>query len=390
MSAESFDWLNVMTLIGNTANRSIDDMGEPLEGLAWHKRQVVETADAGQVEVAAAWHYRATMQGNEPNHYAGFVPVEDVVRRLFNWEPARGTVESTATLITPEGVNTFTLKDEDSVHILRPPGALSEDDPGAILGKFKGTVGGKGYKVHLYRLWLLENLATILGDQLGISAAGLLREGAQAWVEVSVPESITTPEGVTFRPNLLAGTSLDGSWATGYGRTVQLSICDNTTAIARREKGQKIKFKHTANSLTRIGEAREALQLVYTAADEFAAEVAELCDTTVTDSQWERFLAELHSTKDEKTGEELPDGRSRSYALNRRTELDELYRTDPRCTPWAGSAFGVLQTVNTHTHHVAPVKGMSRPMRNMDRAVSGGIDKLDADTMSTLDKVLSA
>lgn len=376
MSAERTDWLNVMTLIGNTAHRVQD---------GWHRARTLVTADAGEQQVMAAWHYRECEQGDEPNHYAGFVPVEDVERRLFSWEPVRGTVESTGTLITPDGVNTFTLHDENSVHILRPPGSLGEEDPGAIMGKFK-----KGYKIHFFRLWLLQNLATIVSDELGISAAGLLREGAQAWVEISVPESITTPEGVTFRPNLLAGTSLDGSWATGYGCTSQLSICDNTTAIARREKGQKIKFKHTANSLTRLGEAREALQLVHTIADDFAAEVAELCDVTVTDSQWEQFLTELHSTKDEKTGEELPDGRSRSYALNRRTELDELYRTDPRCTPWAGSAFGVLQTVNTHAHHVAPVKGMSRAMRNMDRAVSGGIDKLDADTMSTLDRVLSA
>jgi phage/plasmid-like protein (TIGR03299 family) len=375
MSKESMPWLNVMTLIGNTAARSVSD--------GWHRTKKIVTADAGLATVVAAWHYRKSDQGDEPNHYAGFIPVEDVQRRLFSWQPVRGTVESTGTLITPEGVHTFTLVDEDSVQILRPPGSLSEDDPGAILGKFK-----KGYKIHDFSQWLLENLAVILGDDLGISAAGLLREGAQAWVEVSVPESIVTPEGVEYRPNLLAGSSLDGSWATGYGRTVQLSICDNTTAIARREKGQKIKFKHTANSLTRIGEARDALNLIHTAADDFAAEVAELCDTTVTDSQWEQFLAELHSTKD-KDGKELAEGRSRSYALNRREELDTLYRHDPRCTPWAGSAFGVLQTVNTHTHHVAPVKGMSRPMRNMDRAVSGGVDKLDAETMATLDKVLA-
>ena len=49
-------------------------------------------------------------------------------------------------------------------------------------------------------------MANILDDDLSISSAGLLRGGAVAWVEVSVPESITTPEGVVFRPNLLATT----------------------------------------------------------------------------------------------------------------------------------------------------------------------------------------
>lgn len=373
MSKETLEWLNVMTLIGCTVSRASQRSAD-----GWHQRQrELVTADAGTVEGVAAWSYRATMQGDEPNHYAEFIPVDDVRRRLFNWSPVRGDVKSTGTLMTPEGVHTFTIVDEERVHILRPPGSLSPDDPGAILGTFK-----VGYKVHEFVTWLLENVATILDDDLGISAAGLLAQGARAWVEVSVPDTIVTPEGVEFRPNLLAATSLDGSIATGYGMTAQMSICDNTLAIARSEKGRKIKFRHTTNSLSRLQEVRDALEIVHTAGEEFAAEVAQLTNTTVTDGQWERFLAELHSTKDEK-GEEKT-GRSRSYALNRRDELQTLYTTDPRCTPWSGTAFGVLQTVNTHAHHVGTVKNMSRPQRNMERAVSGEIAALDANTLKTL------
>jgi phage/plasmid-like protein (TIGR03299 family) len=375
MSAETLDWLNVMTLIGNTAARKVSD--------GWHRVRTIATADAGVAEVTAAWHYRESMQGDEPNHYADFIPVEDVRRRLFSWTPVRGDFQSTGTLITPEGVHTFTIVADDRVNILRPPGSLSADDPGAILGTFKA-----GYKIHDFNVWLIENVSTILDDELGISAAGVLGEGCRAWVEVSVPESITTPEGVTFRPNLLAATSLDGSIATGYGRTVQLSICDNTLAIARREKGQKYKVKHTKNSLSKIPDVRKALELVHTDAADFAAEVAQLCDTTVTDSQWERFLAELHPAT---TGDGQPKtGASLTYAQNRRSELDSLYRSDPRCQPWAGSAFGVLQTVNTHLHHVAPFKGKSRALRNMERAVTNEIAKSDSETLATLDKVLAA
>ncbi len=65
-----------------------------------------------------------------------------------------------------------------------------------------------GYLRHQYREWLLTTVANVLDDDLAISSAGLLKDGAIAWVEVSIPDSITTPEGVTFRPNLLATTSL--------------------------------------------------------------------------------------------------------------------------------------------------------------------------------------
>ncbi len=61
---------------------------------------------------------------------------------------------------------------------------------------------------------LLSTVADLLGDDLVNSSTGLLRGGAIAWVEVSVPDTFTTPDGVTFRPNLLATTSFDGSIAT--------------------------------------------------------------------------------------------------------------------------------------------------------------------------------
>jgi hypothetical protein len=65
-------------------------------------------------------------------------------------------------------------------------------------------VFGPGYVRHQYREWLLRTVADLLDDDPAISSAGLLRGGAVAWVEVSMPDTITTPEGVAFRPNLLA------------------------------------------------------------------------------------------------------------------------------------------------------------------------------------------
>ena len=42
-----------------------------------------------------------------------------------------------------------------------------------------------------------------------------------------MPDKIATPDGVAFRPNLLATTSFDGSIATTYKRTVTITVCDN-------------------------------------------------------------------------------------------------------------------------------------------------------------------
>ena len=109
-------------------------------------------------------------------------------------------------------------------------------------------------------------------------------------MEVSVPESITTPEGVTFRPNLLATTSFDGSIATTFKRTVTDTVCDNTRELALAEQGQTYKVKHSRYSHAKLADARAALAMVHTLADDFAHEVATLCATTVTPAQWHRFL----------------------------------------------------------------------------------------------------
>src|SRR5690606_21053449 len=135
-----------------------------------------------------AWHYR---QGSN-NHYPGAVPVEDVLSRLFNWHAEE----------KPLYVETA-LGDDDSIMTpIEGRKAIVRSDNGHVMGIFK-----EGYVPHQYDEWLIKNVATILDDDLAIGSAGLLKGGAVAWVSVEVPENITTPEGVVFRPNLMASGS---------------------------------------------------------------------------------------------------------------------------------------------------------------------------------------
>jgi hypothetical protein len=101
--------------------------------------------------------------------------------------------------------------------------AICRDDNHAVMGLVRQRL-----HEHQYRERLLTRVANVLDDDLSISSAGLLRDRGIAWVEVSVPDSITTPESVEFRPNLLATTSFDGSIATTFKRTVTDVVCDNT------------------------------------------------------------------------------------------------------------------------------------------------------------------
>lgn len=351
MSRETSQWLNQRTLIGYTEKRG------------------------------NAWHYRAEHQGDEPNHYPQAVPVEDVVRRLFNF------VVDPAPIYTAD----WPVSEAD---ILGPP-TFSEvagkvawrcSDNGDVLGIFTD-----GYKGHQYKEWLLDGPANLIdtstGD-LGIGSAGLLRNRGQAWVSVEVPDNIETPEGVVFRPHLVAATSFDGSLSTTYKRTVTNVVCDNTLAAGLSEHGQQVKVRHSRHSDMRLASARDALAIVHTLADDFAAEVERLCQWEVTDKQFSQHLALTVPLPD-------AEGRGRTIADNKRQQLVRLYHHDFRAAPWKGTAWGVLQAHNTWQHHLAVVRGVGkdgvgRGLRNQENAISGKTEQLDRAVLRTLELVTAS
>lgn len=342
MSVETIEWLNQNILVGYEDKRG------------------------------KAWHYKQSAQGAEPNHYTGAVPIEDITRRLFNFQLIEGSI--TATAMGPNGV--VTTADPDRK-------AIMHSGTGDILGIFKG-----GYQIHQYEEWLLQQVAHLLDDTLQIGSAGLLARGGVAWVSVEVPENIVTPSGVVFRPHLLAATSADGSLSTTYQRVVTNVVCDNTMSAALAEKDQRIKVRHSRYSHLKLADARAALEIVHSIGDDFAAQVEQLTNTTVTDVMFARFLDSLVPMTDDKGTTKT--GRGLTMATNKQDKLREMYANDNRVAPWAGTAWGVVQLVNTFEHHAGTVKGATRADRNQLRAVKGEAAKVDVATMAALNEVLAA
>lgn len=338
MSKESLEHLNTQTLIGFVAKRG------------------------------RAWHWRAGLQGAESNHYDGPVPVADLRRRLFNWQP----LELPISVEIPTDVATATTISGEGMPIIyqRIPGrkAITRSDNHHVMGVFSDS-----YAPHPADKFLVDYVEKLLDGNVDISAGGLLRQGAQAWIEISVPDNIRTPEGVEFRPNLLAVTSFDGSLATTYKRTITNTVCDNTMAIALREKGSQLKFKHSRNSTARIADAQAALDIVHSAANDFSAQVAQLTNQRVTEAEWAAVVEKLVPVDADATST-----RGATLAAQKRGQLNQLYFHDDRVAPWKDTAYGAVMAWNTWGQHLRPTKGTTdRFERNQFEAISGALDASD-------------
>ena len=352
MSAETYNWLRNNVLAGFADKR----------GAAWHAINGTATKD----------------DNGELTHYAGAIPVDDVLRRLFNFEILEAPIKYDAFV----GGKEVTLESPDDKVIYR-------GDTGDMLGKFKNS-----FVIHPYNEWLIEKAANILDtskSDLAIANAGLLANGAVGFVQYEVPDSIKTPEGVEFRPSMLSATSVNGTLSTTDAMVFTNVVCDNTMTMAFSEdfaKEHRFKVKHSKYSNAKLSDARAALGIYFEAADTFAEQVKVLCETKVTGLQFKTFINFVAPTTD-KDGDELKPGRSLTLAQDKQDKLLTLWTADPRVAPWMGTGYGVLQMMNTYFHHEQGVnKGTIRAERNALDAISGKTQKNDIATLDLLNKVL--
>jgi phage/plasmid-like protein (TIGR03299 family) len=339
MSRETLEWLNQNTLIGFSEKRG------------------------------RAWHYR---QGSD-NHYTDGIPVEDVRKRLFDWHAEEHPIMLGYDVPT-ESPTPFILPSGDNI-----PGFKAWVHPktGEVLGVHKETRA-----LHQYDEWLLDVASPILGEGVDIATAGVLRGGRVAWVQFEVPETFTTPEGVTFRPFVLARSSMDASVATTWSRSITNTVCDNTMALAATEHGgQRIVFRASGDNAEKLAGAREALGLIDASASDFTRQVGELTATRFSASDFEKLAKIIvPGERPEQSNTDKNWGRAWAYwtkVQQKRAYLADLWAHDERVAPWTGTAFGAWQAFNTYDQHERVVRG-NRVERNQLQVVKGTQDRQDA------------
>lgn len=361
MSSETLAWLNQNTLIGFTSKR----------GNAWHWRENLQVVGFNDDGTAV----------ERSNHYPEAIPVGDVVSRLFDFDFVPGQAAYLVPFVgAKKNAHLVLVNQETGLDELFTVHLSTEGRRGMLTSDTFEDLGlYKTGQPHNYREVLVEALSDILdtnsGD-LGIASAGLLKGRKQAWVQVEMPENITTAEGFEFRPFLAATTSIDGTLSTEYKTGNTAIVCDNTLAMFMHEAGARFKVKHSKHSQLKLADAREALALVHSTADNFAAEVKALCSITVTDKQFASIQDIVIPVADE-------PGRGRTVALDKRGAVSRLYRTDERASTWKGTGLGVIQAFNTYMQHEHG-SAANNSVKNMENTVSGVFAKWDAKVFEAL------
>jgi phage/plasmid-like protein (TIGR03299 family) len=301
--------------------------------------------------------------------YTDDIPVDDIRDELFYWKALEGRVSA---LVMNEDGSVERYADPTRMAVIRP-------DTRKVLG----IHGFGSYRIHQFPVWLLDNIVPVLGGKLGlgIGLAVALKDGAVAAVSIEMPESIVTPEGIEFRPHLMATTSHDASLSTTYHRGVTVFGHPMAAGIAKRVEGQRVfKIRHTKNSISRLSDATEAALVIEDIVADFQEEVTELVLTSVSNIQRDDFLEKLYPTPEE-------DGRAKTIAIDRQANIRRLLNDDDRLQPWRYTAWGVLLAVNIANHELGIVRG-DRDERNLTKMVYGSYIAEDQEALKKLQEVL--
>jgi phage/plasmid-like protein (TIGR03299 family) len=331
-----------------------------------------------------AWHRRDDLMHNGNNHFPGLIPLSVVNERLLNWRPRRAKVAylvqcdvEDAVLIGKDGLPYRVVEtQQDRIGVLR-------DDNDYDLGVF-----GSGALHPPYQQTLIAQAEKLTGTTLGISSAGVLQQGARAWVEFSVKETMVDPKsGFGYRPNLVHADSMDGSIAYTKAMTVHATVCLNTlrrNLLESKEAGALVRRKHTSGILDprKDADERTALGILEQVDTEFLADLHKLLAIEVPRAKQIELLDIIVPVHGDMTE------RSLTLANNKRDSIIAMEK-DSMVEPWIGTAFGEVQRYSTWNHWKAPAKGTGRWERNAWRDIMGKTADADLAVVKALESVLA-
>jgi phage/plasmid-like protein (TIGR03299 family) len=240
--------------------------------------------------------------------------------------------------------------------------ATVRDSDNTVLG-----VVGNRYRP-IQNLECFNFLDNVLDDTSArYETAGSLYNGKVVWMLLNLGKDIVVGEDKTV-PYLLLTNSHDGSSSIKGITTPIRVVCANTLSLALKNHKTGFSFRHTANAMTRVDEARKLLELNYLYIDDFQKEVEKMIDTQLTRTQFNDIIDNLFPEI------ELNDTGTNHLAVDRsrvtRARVEHLF-DNPEFSEQTGSAWSLINAVSNYEQWVAPVRKITHEERIANKTING-------------------
>lgn len=227
--------------------------------------------------------------------------------------------------------------------------AIARDDTGDVL-----AVPTSSFSL-ISHAAMGEIIEAVLGERLArFDTAGSVKGGRAVWALVRLDEPFTVPgdDTATF-PYLCILNSHDGSGACKVLYTLVRVVCWNTWQAASADgdrTGYQFTFRHSGDVASRIGDAREALAGLRTAAADYRDMMGDLAKVRVDDALVTTFLREFIPSPAD-SGEQITP-RVAANIGEARSLFRALYDESPTVDAVRGTGYGLLMASTEYLDHL--------------------------------------
>lgn len=254
---------------------------------------------------------------------------------LANWNVRKAPLQ----MMTEDGITSI----PDRFAIVRDTRSGVQYIPGGVVGSNYTPIQNEAN----------VDLLDAIVDQGGahFTAAGSTGNGAKTFVAMDVPSGIQVGGVDPVGLNLVAINNHVGAGAFRFLVTPVRIACTNMLAAAQREAHSTFSIRHTSGATNRvIAEARQALDLTFAYADEFAADAERLIEQSMTNRQFDAWAAKLLKVDAEATA------RSKNKSAAALDTMKSLWRESPTLVGIDHTRWAAYNVFTEFTDHLAPVK----------------------------------
>ena len=217
----------------------------------------------------------------------------------------------------------------------------------------------------------VAEMLNLLVDESGahFETAGSMRKGKSVFVTMKLPTAMKIAGVDRMDLYLAATTSHDGTASLRVDATPVRIVCANTQRMAYERSQGSYTFRHTSNVHAQLGQAREALGLMFKHFGDWQTEADKMLNETLTMGEFEKVVAQVWPVEVDASDVAKNNAKQRSATL-RFLIRDADTQKAIKGTRWAG-----YQAITEYVDHFAKA---STPEVRARRAVTGAGTDLKA------------